>query len=243
MRVITFAKRTLKEILRDPMTLTLGIGFPTILLLLLNIIQKSIPVSIFEIESLAPGMSVFGLSFMSLFSAMLISKDRESAFLQRLYATPMKAIDFILGYTIPIIPIALAQSIICYTVAIMLGLPVTITILYSILFNLIIALFFIGLGLLFGSILNTKGVNGICGPLLTNLTVWLSGMVFDIELIGGALKTIANMLPFIHAVEIEKAILLGNYADVFPHIYWILGYTVFAFVIAIVFFLRQMRKE
>ena len=121
MKMLTFANRNAKEILRDPLNLAFGLGFPLILILLLSAIQANIPVRLFEIQHLAPGITVFGLSFMTLFSSTLIAKDRGSSLLQRLYTTPLTAIDFILGYTLPILPIAVAQSCICYIVAIILG--------------------------------------------------------------------------------------------------------------------------
>ena len=130
MRIFTFAKRTLKEMLCDPLTLIFGLGFPAALILLLSAIQANIPVSLFEIGNLVPGMTVFGLSFMTLFSATLIAKDRETSFLTRLYATPMKALDFILGYTLPILPIAIAQAAFCFVVGIILGMKITLNILY-----------------------------------------------------------------------------------------------------------------
>ena len=131
MIMFTFAKRCAKEIIRDPLNLFFGLGFPLVLILLLSAIQASIPVSLFEIDSLTPGITVFGLSFMSLFSATIISKDRGSALLQRLYTTPLSSVNFILGYTLPIIPIAIAQSVICYTVALALGLNLTVHILHT----------------------------------------------------------------------------------------------------------------
>ena len=84
MRMITLAQRNTKEILRDPLNLAFGLGFPIVLLLLLSAIQANVPVSLFEIAHLTPGITVFGLSFMTLFSATLIAKDRGSALLQRL---------------------------------------------------------------------------------------------------------------------------------------------------------------
>lgn len=243
MRLLTFSWRTAKEILRDPLNLGFGLGFPIILILLLSAIQANVPVSLFEIQSLTPGITVFGLSFMTLFSATLIAKDRESALLQRLYTTPLRAVDFILGYALPILPIALVQSIICYIVAILLGLPVTVTIISSVLFIIPVSLFFISLGLLFGSILNVKQAGGICGALLTNLTAWFSGVWFDLELVGGFFKKIANALPFVHAVELERAVLSGNYGDIFPHIYWVLGYTAVSVIVAVLLFLRQMGTQ
>ena len=243
MRMLTFAKRNTKEIVRDPLTLGFGIGFPLVLVFLLSAIQANIPVPLFEIANLAPGITVFGLSFMTLFSATLISKDRGSSLLVRLYTTPLRASDFILGYTLPILPIALAQSAICYIVAIFLGLDISVNVLFAILGIIPVAVLFVALGLLFGSILTDKQVGGICGALLTNLSAWLSGTWFDLELVGGVFKKIAYMLPFVHSVEMERAILAGDFAGMFPHLWWVLGYAAFALFAAILLFLRQMKKQ
>jgi len=243
MRMLTFAGRNTKEILRDPLNLTFGLGFPLILILLLSAIQANVPVELFEIRHLTPGITVFGLSFMTLFSATIIAKDRSSSLLQRLYTTPLTPVDFILGYTLPIIPIAVAQCVICYIVAIILGLEVTVNILYAVIFIIPISILYIALGLLFGSILNDKQVGGICGALLTNLSAWLSGTWFDLELVGGAFQKLAYALPFVHAVEMERAILAGNFNDISPHIWWVLGYAAIALAAAVLLFLRQMKKQ
>ena len=241
--MFAFAKRNTKEIIRDPLTIVFGLGFPLILILLLSAIQANIPVSLFEIQSLTPGITVFGLSFMTLFSATLIAKDRGNSLLQRLYTTPLTPIDFILGYTLPILPFAVAQSGICYLVAIFLGLDVTVNILFAVLLLVPCGIFFIALGLLFGSILTDKQAGGICGALLTNLSAWLSGVWFDLELVGGVFQKIAYMLPFVHAVEMERAILVGNFAEIFPHLWWVLGYMIVVLGVAVLLFLRQMKKK
>ena len=132
MRMITFAKRCTKEILRDPLTIIFGLGFPLILLFLLSTMQKNIPVHLFEINTLTPGITVFGLSFSTLFSATLLARDRESALLQRLYTTPLTSLDFMLGYMLPILPLVMLQALICYLFAIPLGLTVSIHIFYAI---------------------------------------------------------------------------------------------------------------
>ena len=243
MKMLTFAGRNTKEIIRDPLTVCFGLGFPLILIFLLSAIQANVPVPLFEIAHLTPGITVFGLSFMTLFSAFLISKDRGSSLLQRLYTTPLRPIDFILGYTLPIIPFAVAQSVICYLVALLLGLDLTINILFAILFIIPISVLFIALGLLFGSILNDKQVGGICGALLTNLSAWLSGTWFDLELVGGTFKQIAYALPFVHAVELERAVLAGTFENILPHLLWVLGYALVCLAIAVLLFLRQMKKQ
>lgn len=242
MRAFAFAKRTAKEILRDKLTLIFGLGFPVILILLLSAIQANIPVTLFEIDRLAPAMTVFGLSFMTLFSATLIAKDRESAFLTRLYATPMHALDFVIGYTIPLIPISLMQSIICFLVGLLLGMKTTVNVIFSILFIIPISIFFISMGLMFGSLLNQKQVGGICGALFTNLTAWFSGIWFDLELVGGVFEFISNLLPFVHAVQLETLSFAGSFEDILLHFCVVFIYGILSLFVSVFVFLRQMKK-
>ena len=243
MKMMTFAKRCAKEILRDPINLAFGLGFPMVLLLLLSIIQANIPAGLFEIDALTPGITVFGLSFMTLFSATLISKDRESAFLQRLYTTPLSGRDFIMGYILSILPMAIGQTVVCYLFAVALGLKVRLTIIYAILGIIPMAIFNISLGVLCGSILGVKQVGGICGALLTNLAGWFSGVWFDLKLVGGVFEKIAKVLPFVHAVEAEKALLDGNFEMALSYGWPIFLYGAVITAAAIFCFVGQMRKQ
>ncbi len=243
MRMMTFAKRCTREILRDPLNLAFGLGFPLVLLFLLSAIQANVPVSLFEINKLTPGITIFGLSFMTLFSATLVAKDRESALLQRLYTTPLTGLDFIIGYMLPILPIALGQTIICYLAALPLGLTFSVNIIYAVIGIIPMAIFNIALGLLCGSLLGVKQVGGICGALLTNLSAWLSGVWFDLNLVGGFFEKIANALPFIHAVEMEKALFNGDFEVAASHILPVLAYGAVTTVIAVFCFLKQMKKQ
>ena len=243
MRMMTFAKRCAKEILRDPLNLCFGLGFPLVLLLLLSSLQANIPVSLFEINTLTPGITIFGLSFMTLFSATLIAKDRESALLQRLYTTPLTGVDFIIGYMLPILPITLAQTVICYLFAIPLGLTFSVNIVYAVIGIIPMAIFNIALGLLCGSIFGVKQVGGICGAFLTNLSAWLSGVWFDLNLVGGFFEKIAKALPFVHAVEMERALFNGNLGEAVAHVVPVVLYSALAIVVSVLCFLRQMKKQ
>jgi ABC-2 type transport system permease protein len=200
-------------------------------------------VSLFEIDKLTPGITVFGLSFMTLFSATLVAKDRESAFLQRLYTTPLTGLDFIIGYMLPLLPIALGQTVICYLFAIPLGLTLSVNIIYAVIGMIPMAIFNIALGLLCGSIFGVKQVGGICGALLTNLSAWLSGVWFDLKLVGGLFEKIANVLPFVHAAEMEKALFNGNFKLAATHILPVLLYSGSITVVAALCFLKQMKKQ
>ena len=177
------------------------------------------------------------------FSATLIAKDRGSALLQRLYTTPLTGVDFIIGYMLPILPIAVGQTVICYLVAIPLGLTLTPNVIYAIIGIIPMAIFNIALGLLCGSLLGVKQVGGICGALLTNLSAWLSGVWFDLNLVGGTFKKIAYALPFVHAAEMEKALFQGNLDLAAAHFLPVILYSIFVTAAAVFCFLWQMKKQ
>lgn len=196
MRLYTFSMRNFQEMLRDRLNLCFGAGFPLLILLLLSLIQSHVPVQLFAIEKLAPGAAVFGLSFLSLFSGMLIAKDRSTSLLLRLFSSPMRASDFILGYTLPMLPLAILQSLICLLVALLLGLQWSVNIFRVLLVMLPVDVLYIGIGLLVGSLLNDRQVGGVCGALLTNVTAWLSGIWFEALCSVTPLRPLQRSCPF-----------------------------------------------
>lgn len=246
-RTLVFAGRNTKEILRDIFTLIFGILFPLVLLVLLTVINKSIPaeagMSLFDIKNLLPGVAVFGLSFISLFTATIVSKDRCTSFILRLFTSPLKPSQYILGYTLPLLPISIAQSIVCYIAAFFMGLNYSADVIPAILVNIPTAILYIAIGLLCGSFFNDKMVGGVCGALLTNLSAWLSSTWFDIELVGGAFEKIANLLPFIHAVKAGRFMLSGEYSQVMPEVLWVAGYALAIAVIAVIVFNYKMKQD
>lgn len=247
MKMFIFAKRNIKEILRDPINLFFSLGFPLVLLVLLSVINSAIPPeaknTMFQIKNLAPGLAMFGSVFMALFAGMLLSKDRTSSFLMRLFTSPMTATDFILGYTLPMIVMTIAQATITLLVASAFGLNININILFAIIMTALTSLLFVGTGLFFGSLLNDKAVGGVCGALLTNIAGWLSGVFIPIDLIGGVFKTITNLFPFYHSVEAIRMSLNGDFSLIFPHLIIVMGYTIVIFIFAIIVFNRKMNGE
>lgn len=240
MRVKAFAKRNCKELLRDPLTLFFGLGFPLVLLVLMNLIQRNIPVSIFELDTLAPGVALFGLTFMALFAGMLLSKDRSTAFLARLAASPMTASDFLLGYLLPMLPMAVGQSVICLGAAAVLGLPLSWNMLAVAAALVPSALLFIALGLLCGTLLNDKQVGGICGAILTNVTAWLAGIWFDLSLMGSGFKAVAYLLPFAHGADGARAALAGDWAALPGHLLWVSAWAAAVLALAVWLFRRRL---
>lgn len=244
-KMLFFARRNRKEMLRDPISLFFGVLFPVILLLLLTVIDRSLPaeaqMDLFRANKLAPGIAVFSLSFISLFAAMLIAKDRGSSFLLRLYTSPLRSRDFILGYLLPLLPMALAQMLVCYAASLALGLRLTWNILLAVAVSLPVAAVYIALGMLCGTLLSEKAVGGVCGALLTNVSAWLSGIWFSLDLIGGAFRTVAYLLPFANAVDAARSALAGDMGAAWGSLRVVLLWAVGLLIAAVAVFARKMK--
>lgn len=243
MRSIAFASRNAKEVLRDPLNVAFGVGFPLIVLLLLSAIQANIPISLFSIDRLAPGIAVFGLSFFSLFAGTLIARDRVTSLLMRLFASPLTASDFILGYALPLMPIAMMQILVCFVAAFVLGLPIVVNVFVAYVSLLPAAVLFIFVGLLAGTVFNDRQVGAVCGALLVNLSAWLSGTWFDLSLVGGWFRTVAYALPFAHAVDAARAAVDGDYGSMWPHLVWVLAYAAGLAILAALLFRSKMNSD
>jgi len=246
-RTTVFALRNTKEILRDTLTFFFGILFPLVLLFLLTAINSGMPkeaeMTLFKIYNLVPAVTVFGLSFITLFSATLVSKDRGTSFILRLYTSPLRAREYIVGYTLPLVPMSIIQCLVCYAAALMLGLEFSVNIFLAVLVNIPAIILFIGLGLLCGTLFNDKAVGGICGALLTNLTAWFSGAWFDLKLVGGAFERIADILPFIHSVNAGRYALSAQYSRILPELLWVSIYALAVLVIAVAVFNIKMKQD
>ncbi len=245
MRTFVFTKRCLREILRDPITLFFGAAFPVILLVLLSVMNLNIPaeanMSMFAIENLMPGVIVFGFSFLALFGGMLLAGDRETAFLTRLFTSPLRARDFIAGYALPLFPLGLSQAVICIAIGFIFKLSFTPHIFTMLLFLIPSMLLFVGIGLLVGSLLNFRQVGSICGALLTNVAAWLSGTWFSLDLLGEGFKTFSYCLPFANAVDAAREALAGDLAGACTHIGIVCAYALAACVGAILVFRKKMK--
>lgn len=240
MKTMAFANRNFKELIRDPITLLFGMGLPVILIFLMSIIQQNVKVTPFAIGRFAPGMAVFSLSFISLFAGMLIAKDRSTSFLMRIFASPMTAWDFIAGYSLPLLGMALIQSAVCFIASFFFGLEINLRVLSALAALLGVALLYVGLGILSGVLLSDKQVGGI-SSLLINIATLMSGTWFDLQLVGEGFRKVCYALPFAHAVDAAKYALSGQ-GEALPHLLWVLGYAAVVLALAAVLFRRRMRS-
>ena len=241
MRMINFAKRNFKELIRDPLSLVFEIILPLFLLFIFQ--QFDIPADNYKLENFTPSIILLGFSFITLFSATLISKDRTSSFLIRLGTSPMKSSDFILGYILSLLPIVLIQNILFFLVAIMMGLEFSINILFTILVSMVISIFFISLGILIGSLVSEKGTGGL-GSIIVQLVCFTSGMYFPKEVMGGIFIVICKILPFEACLNIIQGTLHNDYSNLsLIHIIVFLIYFITILLLSIIVFKKRMISD
>ena len=241
MRIINFAKRNYKEIIRDPLSIIFSVLLPLVLLFIFK--QINIPNESYELHNFTPGIVVFGFSFITLFTAMLVSKDRTSSLLIRLGISPMKPIEYILGYMLSIIPLILIQNVLFFILAIVLGLSFSINIIGAILISIVVAILFIAIGIITGSLFSEKASSGI-SSIVVQLVCFTSGMYFPRELLGDGFSKICEYLPFESCVTIIKGIMNNNLESItIRNIIVFLVYTIIMFTISIIVFRKKMISD
>ncbi len=218
-KAILFTKRNLKEMKRDPLVYIFCAGFPIAMVLLFQRILHYAPdgkVAIFEVKSLIPGIMVFSYSLLMLMSSLLISKDKSTAFLKRLYTSPMKGKDYIIGYFIPFFIIGLIQSVICILLGYIFGATSNsgfvpfYKALLLILVMIPIMTINIFIGLIFGAILNDKAAPGI-SSIFISLSGIIGGCWMPLETMGDFEK-VCSIFPFYPSVYLGRCITHASHA-------------------------------
>ena len=251
MKSKVFAVRTWKEIMRDPLSYIFCLGFPLVMLVIMSIIDKSIPaeagMQVFRIRNLAPGIAYFGLTFVMLFTSVQVSKDRTTALLLRLYASPMKPVEYVLGYTIPMVVLAVVQMVICFGVSVVIGLCTGDTLgisemLLSVMALLPSVFLFVGFGILFGTLVNEKAAPGLCSILISAAGM-IGGIWMDIDSLGGAIKTVARALPFYHGVSLARLPFRETAEGAVEYLLWTVICGVAVYGLAVAVFRSKMKKD
>lgn len=251
-RIIAFSQRNLKELLRDPLSYIFCLGFPLVMLVIMSIVNDSIPpqanMTIFNIENLSCGIAMFGLSFIMLFTCLTVSKDRSGSFLVRLYASPMKGVDFIVGYILPVLILSVVQMAITFAASLIAAGIIGSDRLsiggcgLAILVMLPGAVFFIAAGLLFGSLFNEKAAPGLCS-IIISLASLLGAVWFDVDGAGGFMKDLSCALPFYHCVKAARQAAALNFEGIGIHLLITSAYAVVVTVLAVVVFRTKMRAD
>lgn len=241
MRSSKLVERNVKEVVRDPLSLGIAVALPLVLLFTLQALGGD-GTPYLTPTLLTPGIVLFGFVMVMFSSAMILSRDRETALLARLLTTPLRSSDFVSGYSLPYVLLAVAQATVLLVVGAFLGLEANGSIAIVVLVFVSMAVFYVALGMILGATLTVAQTSG--GYALVLVLTIFGGAWFDLEEIGGVFLTIGDLLPFKHALDATRAVLAdgAGLGDVGADLVWVGGYTVGAVVVAVLTFRRQMSR-
>ena len=242
MRSIYFAKRNLKEILRDPLSLILGVILPVFFILLFSTISRNAPIEVFKPVNIVPGVTIFGFTFITMFLGLLIAKDKSSSFLTRLFISPLKPQDYIVGYFLPMLPFSLIIGIACLTVGIITGIPVSFALVYTLVSFVPYVLFSAFIGIFLGVICNETQIMAL-GNIYIIASALLGGAWMDLNILGNNIKTITEVLPFSHAIELSRIVLSGRPDNVLMHLLIVSIYAIVFFFLSVYFFHKKIKSD
>ncbi len=242
MKSIYFAQRNLKEILRDPLSLVLGVLLPVFFIFLFSTIAKNVPIDVFKPVNIVPGITIFGLTFTTMFLGLLIARDKSSSFLTRLFISPLKPRDFIIGYSIPLLPFSLIIGIVCLIIGIVVGVPTSMTLVYTLVSFIPYILFSVFIGIFLGVVCNETQVMAI-GNIYIIASALLGGAWMDLNILGENIKNVTEVLPFSHAIEASRIVLAGGQDNIWIHLLVVGIYAVLFFFLAVYFFSRKMKSD
>ena len=244
-RIFILTKRNLKEIFRDPISIIFMFGLPLLMEILFYVLFHG-QTSQFDMKYLAPGIVVFSQSFLALFVGLLLSVDRSTSFLTRLYVSKTRSYEFIFGYAFALIPIVLIQSILFFIVGGIIDSSIFgVGMILAILVSLITSLFYIAMGILFGALCNEKSVGGVASIVISCQSL-LSGMWFPMDKISSTMINVMEALPFRSAALLVQNTMNGigdPFNDFVKPLLIVLAYTLVAFVVAILVFKKKMKDK
>lgn len=244
-RIVTLTGRNLKEIIRDPVSLIFIIIVPLLLEIIFYFLFRNLTDQ-FAMKYLAPGIVVFSESFLALFVGLLITLDRGTSFLTRLYVSKARSFEFIFSYALAVLPICLVQSILFFLVGGIIDVSIfSIGMIWAILLSVVTSLFFVSIGILFGSLFNEKAIGGVTSIIITAQSI-LSGMWFPLEGLNETIIIIMKVLPFKNATMLIQNVASGigePFNDFFFPLIIVLSYTIVTFIAAILVFRSKMKAK
>lgn len=241
MNALALAVRNEKEALRNPLSLALNLLLPPGLLLVLASIGGEDSDTL-NATFLTPGVALFGFVMLMFTSSMLLARDRETALFDRLRTAPLTSADFAFAYGLPAWVVAILQAALVFSLGAVLGMDAEGSLLLVVLVVLLMAVFYVALGVAAGGLLTTTATTGAYTAVLL-LTVF-GGTWFSLDDVGGPVKTVAGYLPFSHAVDAMRDVLIdgAGIGDIAGDLVWVAAFTLGAVGLALAAIGRRMTE-
>lgn len=163
------------------------------------------------IDFIAPGVIAMSILFTSIFSGTEIIWDKQFGFLKETLVAPDPRWQIMLGRTLGGATVAMVQGIIVLILTLFVGFrPHSIALIpVALVFMFLIALLFTSLGTAIGSILEDMQGFQLIMNFLVMPTFFLSGALFPLTGLPGAIAAITRIDPLTYGVDGLRNMLMG----------------------------------
>jgi len=163
------------------------------------------------VQFVAPGVIAMTVLFSSVFSGIGLLWDRQFGFLKETLVAPVPRIQIMLGRTLGAATVAVIQGLLVLVISFIAGFRIMnlAMVPVALLFMLLIAALFAGLGTTIGSVLqNMQGfqlvMNFIVMPIF-----FLSGALYPLNNLPKVFATVTSMDPLAYGVDGLRTALIG----------------------------------
>ena len=205
--------RQLKRYSRSKARIVGSIGQPLLFLIALGFGLGPVFKSAGEgnyLQFLSPGIIAMSVLFTAMFSGIEIIWDRQVGFLKETLVAPVSRIEIMAGRTLGGATVAFFQGAVVFLITMPLGFnPDFLTLPLGMLFMLLIALFFTGLGTAIASLLKDMQGFQLIMNFIVMPTFFLSGALFPIENLPPVFKAVLVLNPLAYGVDGLRGSLTG----------------------------------
>lgn len=207
--------RQLKKYLRSKSRIIGSLGQPLLFLITFGIGFGSVFQKAGQgnyLQYLAPGIILMSVVFTAIFSGVELIWDRQFGFLKETLVAPVSRLNIVLGKVLGGATVALIQGFVVFILTLILGFEVKnyFLIPLAILFALLIAMLFTGLGIVIASKMeDMQGFQLVMNFLIMPI-VFLSGAFFPLEGLPKAMTSIVKLDPLTYGVDGLRGSLIGE---------------------------------
>ena len=212
--------------------------------IVINAHQVNLETDITEMDFITTGIIVFGLLIMIPTAGRIMLRDKETRFLQRMLTTPARPWEYIAGYSLSMVLLAIVQIFFFILLGWLFGMDIVGSLFLGFVVYLLTAIGSIGIGMVVASLSKSENQGEALSWLFSMPLAMVSGVWFSIEAMPSYIRTFANLFPYAHAVTASRAVLIRGAGleaisgDFIFLVCWAAG----IFIIGTLLFSRTMRS-